>query len=173
MTTQELIEKYRISRHREKLWVGNGDAVTQDGSLDEIKARKSEIIAFLEQIEAEQKRVAEERRAKINAIEGLKELQNAIHEAEAYQIAFSKFIENDGIGECPVKPSADIDALKQTYPAAAAYVLAESWYYSSHYVKSAAGKSALEQIINGEDCTAVIKSMQNNWSAYCEEHIWD
>ena len=77
-----------------------------------------------------------------------------------------------GLGVRPY-PEHDIAALKEKYPRAAAFLLAESWEYMPHYMRSTAGIKAKERIINGEDYTEVIKDMKAEWDEYIKDHRWD
>lgn len=115
------------------------------------------------------------REAKIAAIEGLKEIKTAIYDRQRYRREFNAMMDdefNDG-ARAPKLPTADIDALMAKYPRAAAYIKAENYSYAEHDVKSAAGKKALDKIINDEDYTAALAEMEAEWSAYCTNHMWD
>ena len=109
----------------------------------------------------------------IDGIEGLKEIRAAIDDLEAWNREFERsFDDVGGLGVRP-KPKYDLDDMCQRYPRAAAYLKAESWEYSGHYVKAGCGKTAKEKIINGEDYGQAIAEMEKEWSDYCQEHIWD
>lgn len=79
----ELIKKYEISLSNDGILRGNVVQAEKDNVLDEIKSRKAEIIARLEETKAAEERAAAERAAKIAAIEGLEEIKRARAEAEA------------------------------------------------------------------------------------------
>jgi len=143
--------------------------------LEEIKAKKSEILAYLAEKEAQEEARRQAKKAKIAAIEGLEEINNAINAETEYNRAFNKMMEdesNDGVFP-PKKPAINSADLKQKYPRAAAYIKAENWSFADHYVKSAAGKKAKERIVNGEDYKTVITEMEKEFSDHCMEHIWD
>jgi hypothetical protein len=142
--------------------------------LDEIKSSKPEILIYLAEKKAAEETSRREREAKINSIKGLKELQNAIDDEENYHCEFNRRMESESLsGILPTPPKANSDELRIKYPRAAAYIKAENWKYANHYAKSAAGEKALERIINGEDYAQVLAEMEAEWSAHCEEHIWD
>jgi hypothetical protein len=67
----------------------------------------------------------------------------------------------------------DVEELKTKHPKAWAYIRAEGWANARHYAKAAAGRVALERIINGDDHDQVIADMEAEWNAYTEQHIWD
>ena len=118
---------------------------------------------------------AAERKAKIYAIEGLNEIQTAIVDWERYDADFAKMMDNeynDGSNP-PKRPTSNVGDLMEKYPRAAAYLTAEEFSLADHYVKSNAGKKALEKIINGEDYVAAIAAMEKEWHDYCDEHMWD
>ena len=149
--------------------------IKADGQFEEFKAMKSEMVTILKAQEAEAKQAIADRKAKIAAISGLKELENAISAYAEYTEEFTKMMDdesNDGVNP-PVRPIDDIGALKAAYPVAAAYIKAEIWKESTNYAKSGAGEKALEKIINGEDYKQVIADMETEWKAYCGKHIWD
>ncbi len=87
MTVQELIQKYNITlqtKLTDKGWEPTGmlairevAACKRDGELDEIKARKPDILAVLMEEHKAEKSASAEREAKINAIPGLREIKAA------------------------------------------------------------------------------------------------
>lgn len=143
--------------------------------LDEIKAHKAEILAYFaaERTAVETARI--DRQAKIDAIEGLKEIKNAIDAAQRYTRAFERMMadENNDGANPPSKPKTDVAALMTQYPVAAAYLQAESYANSSHFVQAAAGRKALERIINGEAHAEVLATMQAEWNAHLDKAMWD
>lgn len=174
MTIGEMIKKYDIRD------VGDGRIGIynmKDGKkhMDEIKAKKAEIMAHFAAEKAAERAAYEARQAKINAIEGLTELTDAIEAEIAYGNAFNRMMEdeyNDGVNP-PSRPKVSSVELRKQYPRAAAYIKAENWEYASHYAKCGAGRRAKERIINGEDYVTVLADMDAEWSAHCAEHMWD
>lgn len=71
------------------------------------------------------------------------------------------------------KPEDNINELKQKYPRATAYLIAESEAYKDNYELSAIGKRALERIINGENHEMVLDDMKKEQHEFCNKHIWD
>ena len=142
--------------------------------IEQIKALKDEIIDELVKREAAEKAAAAAREAKIKAIEGLAEIQDAINAEIDYHNEFNRRMENEAQSSfLPAKPEANSKDLRAKYPRAAAYVKAENWVYSGHFAKVAAGRKALERIINGENYEQVLADMEAEWSAHCKEHMWD
>lgn len=183
MAPNELINRYRIRLDVEyrggkrtptgKLYIAYGLLARENGDWEKIVSAKEEIkTILLREFEAEQL-AAEEREAKINAIPGLKEIQAAKTDLENWQYEFEEsFKDVGGMGVRP-KPQYDFEELYRKYPRASAYLKAEAYSRAANYAKASAGKKALERIINGEDCDAVLEEMESEWSAYCDEHIWD
>ncbi len=135
-----------------------------------VKANKNVLIAEIKAIENEKV----EREAKIQAIEGLEELKAAIAAKEQYEYERQKRWESESLSSIlPEPPKVDVEALKIKHPRAWAYIRAEGWANASHYAKAAAGRVALERIINGDDHDQVIADMEAEWNAYTEQHIWD
>ena len=144
-------------------------------NFEEIKAKKQEILNYFAEKAAKKEAIEKARQEKIDAIEGLKEIRAAIEAEERYAYLFEKMTEdeyNDGVNP-PTKPTVSLAELRAKYPQAAAYIKAENWSYAAHYKKSSCGLHAMNQIREGEDYQKAIAEMEKEWSAYCEEHIWD
>jgi len=175
MTIQELIQKCGIKEHS-----GNQIMVdkTKVGShLEEIKARKEEILSYFAAQHAAVETARKDREAKINAIEGLNELQEAIEAEVEHHAAFTRMMENEGQSGngalLPSLPEVSSKDLKAQYPRAAAYLKAQNYSLASNYAKASAGKKALERIIKGEDYEKVLADMEAEWSAHCEGNMWN
>ena len=142
-----------------------------------IAAYKEEIEFIREELKAEkaaEEARVQERRAKIDAIEGLKDLERCKEAWDSYHRAFDRMMsDQDNDGARPPKcPAQTVEELSAKYPRASAYLTAQSLSGASHYAKSAAGRKALERIINGEDHEQVIADMKAEWSAYCDDPAW-
>lgn len=140
-----------------------------------VNAHKPEILSFLIEKEEAEKKAAADWQAKIDAIEGLKELEAANEALLNYREAFNRAIENDD-AIFPSKPSVTpegIEALRKKYPRAAAYRKAEACSLAANYVQASAYKKALERIINGDDYEKALADADAEWKAYLDEHIWD
>lgn len=126
-------------------------------------------------VNSTEEREKAEREARIANIDGLCEIRDAIRAEHEYHDAFRKMMDdeyNDGVRP-PKMPETDSGALKVRYPRAAAYLKAESWYYSANFAKSNAGSKAMERIINGDDYDIVIQDMKGEFDKYSNEHMWD
>lgn len=142
--------------------------------IEQIKALKDEIIDELLKREAAEKAAAAAREAKINAIEGLKELQKAMDAEEDYHREVNRRFENEALSSIlPAQPKTNMKELKEKYPRAVAYIKAENWKYANNYAKAAAGEKALERIINGENHEQVLADMEAEWDAHREENMWN
>lgn len=170
-----MIKKYRITLAHGKdgmIQILEVERIKADKMIDEVRSHKPEIMEILNaEKEAKEKAIAE-RTAKINAIEGLKEINAAIEEHERFHYKFNAAMER-GDGLLPEIPESNIGELKAKYPRAAAYLKAESYKLSANYAKASAGRKALERIINGENYEQVLDDMEKEWSDYCNEHMWD
>lgn len=169
MTTEELVQKYRIFAERK-----NGKDTGRIGfynatpeAKQEIMKRKQEILDFIreerekvEKIRAEEAKAARKRREKIDSIEGLKELQNAIDDMEEWRYEFDKSFEDVGGLGVRKKPEYDFDGLKKKYPCAAAYIEANEYESSPNYIKSGIGRRTVDKILEGYDCSAAISEME-------------
>lgn len=141
--------------------------------------RKQEVLDYFKgQREAEEKARAE-RQAKIDAIPGLREIQNARADLAAWNAEFERSFDSrygagvGGMGVRP-KPKYDIPAMLEQFPIAAAYLKAEAESMKSNYELAAIGKQALESIINDpEHYTDALAKMEQEHHEFAERHFWD
>lgn len=137
-----------------------------------IAERKEEIRVYL----TEMKATAEDRKRRIDAIEGLKEIRDARYKIERYNAEFRKEMESpEGLIVAPVRPNVDLNSLNAMYPRAAAYLKAESYSCAANYEKAACGREALEKIIYDENNTfaQIIEEMESKWNDCCMKRMWD
>lgn len=178
MNTQELIQRYRIAMKIDEHGQPTGNLVVyraDKAALAAIKAAKPEIVATLLAQREAGLRAEQERQAKIDAIPGLREIEAARADLVNWKLEFDASFDGEsggGVGVRP-KPKYDMDALNAKYPRAKAYLDAEDFSASANDAKAAAGKKALEAIINGENHEQAIHTMNSEWETYCEKHIWD
>lgn len=139
------------------------------------KAEVAEIKARLIAEHDSKVKAAAERKAKIDAIDGLAEIYAAINDEIRYRREFNAMMDDEGNDGArpPKRPAANVADLEAKYPCAAAYIKAEDYSLSGNHAKSSAGQKALEKIINGDDYAAVLDEMESEWSAYCDAHMWD
>ena len=144
----------------------NLDKLTED-DLKAIKAEKPNIIAILAEEAAQRKKAAEERQSKIDAIEGLaeleEELENYQHKNFFYSQSFSLFFydnwREDGFDPNDYPSTSKLLELKEKYPRAIAYLYAKNHSNSSDFLYAGRGRKAMEQILNGEDYEMAIAEM--------------
>lgn len=174
MSIEAFVERYRIFRQDDKIGSYHFPAAQRADCMAYAKEHKPEIMQYLIDKEAEEKRAAEERQAKIDAIPGLEELRAARADAATWH---DEWTANIGRGDSGVglraRPQYDFKALEAKYPRAVAYLKAEAMSYAANDVKAGAGKEALERIINGEDGTQALADAEKKFGDYCMEHIWD
>ena len=178
MNTQELIHKYRIALKIDEHGQPTGNLVVyraDKAALAAIKAAKPEIVAtLLAQREAEL-RAEQERQAKIDAIPGLREIEAVRADLVNWKLEFDASFDGEnggGVGVRP-KPKYNINTIYAKYPRAKAYLDAQEFAASENDAKAAAGRKALEAIINGENHEQVIDTMNSEWAAHCEAHLWN
>ena len=173
MNVNELIKKYelQILEQNGKRGVHACKNPTDTDKRDIISNMEA-ILVELDRRESEKNHAYEEREKKINAIEGLQEIRNAIDEIDCYKSEFDRVWES-GESVYPSKPKVDVAALKAKYPRAAAYLKAESYSMSSYLPKYSSGTKALERIQKGENYPAVIQDMENEVKRETEAHLWD
>lgn len=174
MTITEIIKKYNIRIGGDGTQLACDPRIAKNAeAIAFVKERKAEIIEHITAEADAKRRAAEQRAAKIAAIEGLEEIRAARADLAAWHEEWNRSFEDVGGLGVRQKPEYDFEALNAKYPRAAAYLKAESFENASNYAKAAAGKRAKERIINGEDYCAAIADMESEWEKHCEEHIWD
>lgn len=140
--------------------------------LDEIKTILLEEKAERDAARAEADRIRAEREARRDAIPGIKEIEEARSAWDKYHYIYDKVIA-EGEGRMPTKPTVSTTELCEKYPKAAAMLQAEAYSRASNVAKCSAGRKARERIIDGEDYKTVIAEMEEEWTKYCDEHVWD
>ena len=178
MTATEMIKKWDIELTKDgglriPGWIAKKMTKAQ---IEDVKTAKTEIIAELTAVKTAEIKAREDAAARLAAnVPGLQALRDALSRREMYHEAFERMMDdefNDG-ARPPKKPADDIDALNAQYPAAVAYLKAESWECASHYAKSSAGSKAKQAIADGADYNEALAQMEAEWQAHCDEHIWD
>ena len=166
MTALELVNKYNIilvhemfnkkTRRYEKVEnvveVLNIDSAKADGVIEEIKSKKDEIIEAIKAREEAKKKAAEDRKNRINAIEGLAEIEAAQSRIFARSMSFVEHMEKDGDFSFfdTSKEEYDFEAAYQKYPKASAYLKAESLSENRDEKLAEIGKKALDEILYGD-----------------------
>lgn len=173
MTIQELIKRFEIHEKEDGkigFCISGKDASKY---IPEIKARKAEILAELRARTAAEKAESERKAEELRRnVPGLDELRDAIAENErGYERMRREIQEGEGFIHS-YKP-IDIEALRVKYPAAAAYLKAEKFSRSSHFIKANAGRKAMDIIVAGGDFEKAISDMEAEWQKYCSKHEWD
>lgn len=177
MNAQELILQYRIALKIDEHGQPTGNLVVyraDKAALAAIKAAKPEIVSMLLEKRESGIRAEQERQKKIAAIPGLREIEAARADLVNWKLEFNASFEGEGgsgVGVRP-KPKYDMDAMYAQYPRAKAYLDAQEFAASENDAKSAAGRKAMETIINGENHEQAIDTMNSEWAAYCEAHLW-
>lgn len=175
-TVKELIDRYGIrAADGGKIFVREGKLATKDNALDELKARKAEILEHLAAEAARKEAAAAERARKIDEIEGLAEIKGAEIDLAQWEMEFSSSFEGPdacgGLGVRPM-PQYDIAAMKAKYPRAAAYLRAEAEAYKTNYELSAIGRRALDEVIFGDYNTAM-DTMEKEIADFSARHLMD
>lgn len=178
MNTQEMIKRYSIALKLDENGQPTDTLVVyraDKSALDAIKAAKPEIIAVLLAERDAGIRAQRERQEKIDAIPGLREIEAARTDMENWRMEFNASFDGEsggGVGVRP-KPKYDMAAMYAKYPRAKAYLTARDYATSENDAKSAAGRKALEAIINGEDYELTLSVMEAEWNDHVTSHIWD
>lgn len=95
MTAKEIILRYslKLTMDGKHICVGNSAALRRYGD-DPIKANRDDILSVLTAEEKEKERAAAERQAKIDAIDGLKEIRTLADRWEQYYAKLHREIES-------------------------------------------------------------------------------
>lgn len=188
MTAEELADRYECEMQIEFLngktvptgafYVKNHRLMRQEGAYDEIARHKDEIKALLLKRHDDDMRAWEERKAKIAAIPGLKEIVDAIDDLTQWHEEFSRsFDERHGAGcgglGVRAKPQYDLEAMRAQYPRAAAYLKMHNWSRKEFIEQAIIGKKALEKIINNDNWEQAVADAEKELDDYITAHIWD
>lgn len=167
MTINELIKTYCIHEENGNLRIMNVAQMKRDNALDEIKAKKPEIIAHIVEERETARRAVEDRKNRINAIEGLAEIKKAIEDNSNYRREFARAMQNEDCGGLGLRPAPkqNIAAMMADYPRAAAYIKAESYANKANDRLASIGKRALEAVIFG-DYEAAMQQMDKEIEAF-------
>lgn len=185
MTVKELVKKYGIRQYSQysdeegkfvytDQIILNGILAKEDNMVEEIKNRKPEILSYLTEEREREENESEERQRKIDAIEGLKEIKEAIIDLNVWQKEFEKSFEDVGGLGVREYPGYDFDEMRQKYPIACAYLLAESYANKSNHSLSQIGKNACDKIIDDPgEYEKIINNMRLELEQFRENHLWD
>lgn len=181
---EEIIKRYEISAEKDysqsmlgeftgRIRILNVDLLRKDEKEECVKAKKQEILDYLRGKEEEKNRKWIERRKKIEAIPGLKELQLAMDDLEEWKTEFdASFSDVGGLG-VRKKPEYNFKEMYEKYPVAHAYLKAEELAYKSNDELSEIGFRALERIIEGENYKMVLADMEREEKEFVQKHVWD
>ena len=178
MSAQEMILRFKIALKIDEHGQPTGNLVVyraDKAALAAIKAAKPEIVSMLLEQREAGIRAEQERQKKIAAIPGLREIEAARADLVNWKLEFDASFDREnggGVGVRP-KPKCDMGVMYAQYPRAKAYLDATDFAASENDVKSAAGKKALEAIINGENYEQAIAAMNSDWATHCKDHLWD
>lgn len=157
-----------IRRHNIKLTDTGGitfvfDVAKKEAVTAEIAAVKDDLKAYL----IKKKEYTAEYKRREQAIEGVREIEQAIREQADWSDAFQREMEkSDPTYKIGSQPPDRIAEMKQRYPRAAAYLYAKNCSYASHDVKATLGHKAMNAIVRGEGYADAIDEMEQKWSAY-------
>lgn len=176
MTVEQLVHNFSIFQQEDKICTHHipRDDKAKSELFDAMRSKKPEILQYLHGVKEQKARAERDRQAKIDAIHGLAELRAAIEDLNSWHREYSENIHSgaSGVG-LRAKPQYDLDAMREKYPRAAAYLKACEMASAANCAKAAAGKKARERIINGEDYAQALADAEKEWDAYVTEHAWD
>lgn len=188
MTAEELADRYSCKLQLEfkdgktvptgAFYVDDHRLMSQEGAYDEIARHKDEIKALLLKRYDDEMRAREERKAKIAAIPGLKEIEDAVEDLTQWHEEFNRsFDERYGAGcgglGVRAKPQYDLDAMRAQYARAAAYLKMQDWALKEFLPQHIVGKKALEKIINDDHWEQAVADAEKELDDYITAHIWD
>lgn len=175
MTVDEIIKRYDLRRiDNDRFVCKNSLLLKKENARDELIAKKAEIKARLNELAEKEKLKCEDRMARINAIEGLDEIQSAIIDLKNWHYEFEKSFDDVGGLGVRKKPEYDFEAMYKKYTRAAAYLKAEKMADKDNYELSAIGRKALDRIIYEPDnYDKVIEEMEREVNQFVEKHMFD
>lgn len=109
----------------------------------------------------------QERRAKVDAIEGLEEITAATAAWANYHQAKTRFERGEiEFEDVPPYNPDELSDLRKKYPRAAAYLETERWISTENPIKVRLGSCAMEKILDGEDPYVVLDEMSKALDAF-------
>lgn len=176
MEIKEIVEKYGLVLNTFEddghFYARNRMDVQNDNADSMIKSKRDEIYQYLINEKRKKQKEYEDRQQKIDQIEGLREIQDALNRMHKWNRDFTRAMQNDD-GIIPAMPQDNIKAMEAKYPRAAAYLLAEEESYRDNAEFASIGKKALEDIINGVDYNIVLERMAKEQKEIIDQHKWD
>ena len=185
MTVEQLISRYMIKQHSEykdgvgwvytdNILIHNSNLAKKENMIPVIKERKQEILDYFNSNREKERLSYEDRQRRIDAIEGLKEIEAAKEDLNRWHDEFGKsFDDVGGLGVRP-RPEYDFDAMYKKYPVAKAYLDAYKYSNKSHYELADIGKKALDRIIyHPEEYKEALEQMKADLDEFAANHAWD
>lgn len=173
---EEIITKYHVTvveENKIKIPAKYAEIAKKDNMIDTIISYKPLILNYFRNKEEAERRQAEEREAKIKAIEGLDEIMGCREAWAKWRRDFNHMMDTgSGVMSTP-RPATSEKELRSKYPRANAYLAALAEANKSNFELSAIGNTALEKIINGEDYKQVADDMQQDISNFVNRHFYD
>ena len=179
MTAEELIAKYGIilTGNEKGIRVTAVDLMKREGAEEAVKLHAKEIHQLLRDRKTAEKKAAEERKAKVNAIPGLKEILSAYADIGKYEDEWEdSFNDVGGLGVRP-KPKYNFNEMRAKYPQAFAYIRAMNMEEKSGL--EAVAREAMNLILDG-DWEQAVKTMdaaaaeeRKREEEWVNTHMWD
>lgn len=173
---EKIIEKYNIKiamADDEKISVYNVDLLMKDNMDDTIRTNKADILAILRDRREAKRKAYEDRKRKIEAIEGLNEILECRNAWANWHADFEHMMETESAIMHVSAPITKEKDLREKYPRADAYLKAQHEANKSNYELSAIGRKALERIIDGDDYLSAIEAMDLEIAEFVKKHAWD
>lgn len=167
---RDMIEKYQIVAGWDDglLHVFNKSLVTPEVHKQLVEA-KPEILAYLAEERAAQRRKFEQERATFNAIPGVLQLREALAQWREYKAAFNAAFDNED-GIFPQAPSVDAKALAKKYPGAVFALKIESELAISNLELYGIAQDAFDKLCNGVPWEEVKQAYDAANKAFVERH---
>lgn len=180
MTAEELISRYDIiipAGNERKIRTTSVYLMEHDGAEDVINAHVKEIYSVLKAREEAEKKAKEERKAKENAIPGLKEILSAYADIWAYEDEWEdSFKDVGGLGVRP-EPKYNFKEMREKYPQAFAYIRAMNMEEKPRLEKVA--REAMDLILDGnwqqavKNMDAAAEEDKKKKEEWLNDHMWD
>ena len=179
MTAEELIAKYGIilTGNEKGIRVTAVDLMKREGAEETVKSHAKEIYQILIDRKMAEEKAAEERKAKVNAIPGLKEILSAHADIGKYEDEWEDSFQDVGGLDVRPKPKYNFNEMRAKYPQAFAYIRAMNMEEKSGL--EAVAREAMNLILDG-DWEQAVKNMdaaaaeeRKREEEWVNNHMWD
>lgn len=162
MNAREVIRKYKIrlvpNTEPDLIEVSNVSELKADNMVGFVKDHKKDIVHELKALKGE-------------FIPGLKKIEEAKAEWNAWKEAFDASFESEDVTRLHKHPDSDLLDLRRKYPQASTYLQMKDLSNSEDYELATIGKAALEMVVDGNWKEAIAYA-EKKQREFADKYLW-